>query len=138
MPGTTSIIEEPIAVFAPVLYVDNVAAAITFYEAAFSAIEVRRFSNDDGSVHVAEMMISGAVCHIHEPVARDNNYSPVTLHGCSVIIGLFVPDPDGMMAQALAAGAQEMSPMQDYDYGLRQGGISDPFGHHWVFQKKIG
>ena len=48
-----------------------------------------------------------------------------------------VADVDTVMAQALAAGAKEISPAQDYDYGLRQGDIIDPFGHHWTIQKMI-
>jgi uncharacterized glyoxalase superfamily protein PhnB len=27
--------------------------------------------------------------------------------------------------------------MQDYDYGYRQGVIADPFGHQWLFEKRI-
>jgi PhnB protein len=48
-----------------------------------------------------------------------------------------VADPDAVMAKAVAAGARETNPMQDYDYGYRQGSITDPFGHHWTIQKSI-
>jgi PhnB protein len=41
------------------------------------------------------------------------------------------------MARAIAAGAKEISPAQDYDYGYRQGEIKDPFGHHWLIEMKI-
>jgi PhnB protein len=50
---------------------------------------------------------------------------------------VFVDDPDRLMASALAAGGREISPMQDYFYGFRQGIVADPFGHHWMIQKKI-
>lgn len=75
--------------FAPILYLKDVAAAIEFYIKAFDAIELHRWSNDDGSVHVAEMSIQTAVFHLHEEVARDNQLSPLTLGGASVVIGLF-------------------------------------------------
>ena len=39
--------------------------------------------------------------------------------------------------QALAAGAIEISPVTDYDYGYRQGELQDPFGHHWLIEKVI-
>ncbi len=123
--------------FAPVLYLANVAAAIAFYKKALGANELRRWSNDDGSVHVAELAIRGTLFHIHEEISRENELSPLTLKGTTTVLGLFVDDPDAMMVQALAAGAHATSPMQDYDYGYRQGGITDPFGHHWVFQKRI-
>ena len=48
-----------------------------------------------------------------------------------------VNDVDAVIAQAQAAGAKEISPAQDYDYGFRQGDIIDPFGHHWTIQKMI-
>ncbi len=125
------------ASFAPILYVKNVADAIIFYTTALNAKELRRFSNDDGSVHVAEMTIDNALFRLHEEVARDKNLSPATLNGTCVILGLFVEDPDKLMANAIAAGAIEISAMQDYDYGYRQGNITDPFGHHWTIEKAI-
>jgi PhnB protein len=124
-------------IFAPVIYLDIVADAIVFYEKAFNAKELRRWSNDDGSVHVAKMIIEDALFHLHEEVAREAELSPLTLGGASVILGLFVTDPDEVMAKAIAAGARETNPMQDYDYGYRQGSITDPFGHHWTIQKGI-
>ena len=125
------------ASFAPILYLKNVADAIAFYSKAFNAKELRRWSNDDGSVHVAEMTIENALFRLHEEVARDKNLSPATLTGTCVILGLFVEDPDKVMANAIATGAIKLSPMQDYDYGYRQGNITDPFGHHWTIEKAI-
>ncbi|MEP7141394.1 MAG: hypothetical protein ABI707_00930 [Ferruginibacter sp.] len=48
-----------------------------------------------------------------------------------------MPDVDAVMDQAIAAGAIETSPAQDYDYGYRQGKIKDPFGHYWLIEMKI-
>ena len=123
--------------FAPILYLNTVAEAIEFYKKAFSAKELRRWSNDDGSVHVAEMMIENALFHLHEEVLREAELSPVTLGGTSVILGLFVADPDEVATKAIAAGAIETTPVKDYDYGYRQGNITDPFGHHWTIEKSI-
>lgn len=123
--------------FAPMLCLKNVAEAIEFYKKAFDAIELRRWSNPDGSVHVAEMSIDGALFHMHEEVAKSSEYSAEALKGTTVVIGLFVNDVDEMTLKAVAAGAEETSPVQDYDYGYRQSGITDPFGHHWQIEKKI-
>ncbi len=41
------------------------------------------------------------------------------------------------MDSAFKAGATEMDPAQDYDYGYRQGEIKDPFGHHRLIEMKI-
>jgi PhnB protein len=43
------------AFFAPHLAIKIVKPAMKFYQKAFDAKELRRFSNEDGSVHVTEM-----------------------------------------------------------------------------------
>jgi len=123
--------------FAPILYVNIVADAMAFYEKAFDAKELRRFSNDDGSVHVAEMKIDDALFRLHEETAGKSELSPGTLNGTCVILGFFVTDPDAFFEKAIKAGATISTPMQDYDYGYRQGNLTDPFGHHWTIEKSI-
>ena len=123
--------------FAPHPYVKNVAAAIDFYRAAFGAIELRRWSNPDGSVHVVEMTIGGALFHVHEERADVGQLSPESLRATTSQIGVFADDPDALFATAVSAGGTVLSPMQDYDYGYRQGTVTDPFGHQWLLEKKI-
>jgi PhnB protein len=123
--------------FAPMLYLNKVAPAIEFYKKAFDAIELRRWSNDDDSVHVAEMSIDGALFHMHEEVTRINELSPETLKGTCIAIGLFVNDPHAVMAKAVAAGGTEIDSVKDYDYEYRQGCVADPFGHHWLIEKRL-
>ena len=99
-------------------------------------MELQRWSNDDGSVHVAELSFDGALFHIHEPTQL-HNQSPETVGAVTTIIGVFVDDPHAVAKRAVAAGAKEISPVQDYDYAYRQGSVEDPFGHHWLIEKKI-
>ena len=123
--------------FAPMIYLKTLAPAIEFYKNAFGASVMRQWHNDDGSVHVAEMEIDGALFHLHEEVARIDELSPGTLQGTTISIGLFVDDVDAMMAKAIAAGGKELDPVMDYDYEYRQGSLEDPFGHHWLLEKSI-
>jgi len=123
--------------FAPQLYIKSGVTNIEFYTKAFGAIELRRFTSDDGSIHVAELSINGAMFHLHEESLRKGSFSPEKLNGTTTTIGLFVPDVDAVMNSAIAAGAKEVSPAQDYDYGYRQGEIKDPFGHTWLIEMKI-
>lgn len=123
--------------FAPHPFLKNVRAAMDFYIKAFDAVELRRWDNDDGSVHVAEMSINGAMFHLHEEVKRTNELSPDTVNAVTSSIGLFCEDPDKLFNAAIAAGGKQLSAMQDYDYGYRQGTVVDPFGHYWLIQKKI-
>ena len=123
--------------FAPMIYLNTVAPAIEFYKKAFDAVELWRRTNDDGSVHVAELTIDGALFHLHEEVSRISELSPETLKATTIAIGLFVSDPHAVMAKSVAAGGTEIDPVTDYDYNYRQGCLADPFGHHWLIEKKI-
>jgi PhnB protein len=123
--------------FAPHLAIKVLRPAIEFYQKAFDAVILRTWDNDDGSVHVAEIEIQGALFHLHEEVPRSKQISPEAIDVTTVVIGLFTPDPDKLMTQASQAGGIVSSPIQDFDYGYRQGVITDPFGHQWLIQTKI-
>lgn len=122
--------------FAPQLMIENEVTDISFYANAFGATENLCFRNEDGSIHVAELSISGAIFHLHE-VTKSYFFSPGKYKGTTTIIGLFVPDVQVVMTKAIKAGATEISATKDYEYGYRQGEIKDPFGHHWLIEKKI-
>lgn len=116
----------------PFLAVTDVDAAVAFYVEAFGAEEQgERFRADDGT-QVAELTIDG--CRIG--VATENpglrTPSPQSAGGTTVRIHLDVDDPDELAAKAVAAGAEEMFPVADQPYGIRQGRVVDPFGHHWL------
>lgn len=123
--------------FAPQLFIKNGVTNIDFYTKAFGAIELYRFTNDDDSIHVAELSIHGNIFHLHEQTASTRLFNPEKHNGTTVLIGLFVDDVDAVMNSAIAAGAEVTSPAQDYDYGYRQGEIKDPFGHLWMIEKRI-
>ena len=106
--------------FAPQLYIKSGVTDIDFYSKAFGAIELRRWTNDDGTVHVAELSIDGALFHLHEETSRSGLLSPEKNNGTTAMIGLFVSDVDTFINRATSAGAIVTSPAQDYDYGYRQ------------------
>lgn len=123
-----------VAHFAPELHIPNGTFEINFYR-KFGAIEKFCFRNDDGSIHVAELEIYGAIFHIHETMR--NALEPISAKGVTSIIGMFVSNVEDVMKKACEAGAIEISPVTDYDYGYRQGMFKDPFGHVWQIQKRI-
>jgi PhnB protein len=120
--------------FAPELHIPNGITDIDFYT-RFGATENFCLRNDDGSIHVAELEFNGAIFHLHETMR--NALEPVRAKGVTAVIGLFVPDVAAVMQQAINAGATEINPVTDYEYGYRQGMFKDPFGHLWQVQKKI-
>jgi PhnB protein len=121
--------------FSPMLVIEKGTYNLSFYTDAFGAIEIRKFINEDGSIHVSEMSIDGAIFHFHEEGADGTTFSPKKHGGVTTTIGLLVEDVDGLINRALSAGATEISPVTNYDYGLRQGTIRDPFGHYWLIEQ---
>ena len=120
---------------APWLSVRRSAEAVEFYKAAFSAIEVYRLENSEQDV-VARLSAYGAEFWISDESPEHGNFSPESLGGGSIRLILTVPDPDGVFAQALTAGANEVFPVSE-EYGWRVGRVVDPYGHHWEIGRPI-
>lgn len=130
--------KETHAAIVPMLYMKDLSAAIEFYKKAFGASERWRVTNSDGTTHVAEMYLPPVVFRLHEEGTRDRVLGPSSLSATTVVIGLLVHNPDELGATAVAAGATVVSPVQDFEYGYRQGTFRDPFGHHWCLEKFDG
>ena len=112
----------------PTLSVSNGVAAVEFYKKAFNAVELMRVEAPDGAI-VAELSINGARFFVADGSSDDlisegSGNSPIRM-------GLIVANPDAFAASAIAAGATEVYPVADQDYGYRLGHIIDPYGHHW-------
>ena len=123
--------------FAPQLAIPHGVTDISFYIKALGAVELRRFSNDDSSIHVSELSIDGTIFHLHEETERTAVLCPDTTKATSVTIGLFVDDVHAVMEAARQAGATIASEVTDWDYGYRQGDFIDSFGHRWMIEKAI-
>jgi len=74
---------------------------------------------------------------VADEAPETGNLSPEALGGTSVRLNLLVADPDGVAAVAIANGAIEVAPVADQSYGLRQGRLADPFGHHWLIGRPV-
>lgn len=121
---------------AAMLSLRNGARAVEFYKAAFGAIEVFHLEDPGGSV-VSRMSVNGSDFWLADESPEYGNFSPESLGGATVRMILTVPDPDAMFAQAVAAGAREVSPVADKEYGWRVGRVVDPFGHHWEIGRPL-
>lgn len=113
----------------PHALVDNADEAIRFYTAAWGASERFRLEGDDGRIVHAEITIHGSTLMLGDADAPSS--LPGT-RGPSVILHVYVPDVDGLTAQAVAAGAELVTPPTDMPYGARQSTLRDPFGHVWI------
>lgn len=124
------------AAFLPTLSVRHGAAAVEFYKKAFNAEVAFCLTDPDGGV-VAELSIQGVRFLVADESPEHGNFSPETLGGSTIRMGLVVSDPDAVAKQAIAAGAEEIYPVADQDYGYRLGRVKDPFGHHWEICRKL-
>ena len=115
----------------PFLAVRDTDAAIAFYREAFGAT-VRERLEAPGGVVVAVLEIEGMPFGVATENAELGTPSPESVDATTVRVSLHVDDPDAVAARAVAAGATEMFPVADQPYGLRQGRVVDPFGHHWL------
>ncbi len=52
-------------------------------------------------------------------------------------MNLVIGDPDTVMDRAIAAGATTVFAVADHQYGMRQGRVADPAGHHWLIGKAL-
>ncbi len=119
----------------PMLSVRNGAQAVEFYKSAFGAVEVYRVEDPGGAV-VSRLSIEGAEFWVGDESPDHANFSPESLGGGSARMILTAPDPDAMFARALAAGAREVTPVEEA-HGWRLGRIADPFGHHWEIGRQL-
>lgn len=115
----------------PYLAIRNAAEAVKFYQRAFGAELVMKLTMPDGSYAHAEIRIGD--CHLM--MAEENpewgNQSPHTLKGSPVSFMIYVPDVDTAFAKAMAAGCEQVRPVENQFYGDRTGTLRDPYGYQW-------
>ena len=117
----------------PMLCVRNAAGAIEWYKRALGAEEVLRLS-DGARVSHCELRIGEAVLMIADEFPEINVLGPLSIGGSPVILLLEVDDVDTVFAKAVAAGATSTRHV-DGD-SLRNGKLSDPYGHHWMIMTR--
>lgn len=116
----------------PYLTVRHAAAAIEFYQKAFSARELLRFASPDGQIGHAEMQIGDSRFMLSDEYPEFGSHSPLSLNGATASFMIYTEDADALFAQAVAAGATVVMPLSDEFYGDRCGKVQDPFGHKWM------
>lgn len=120
---------------APLLSVRRGAEAVAFYKAAFGAVETFHVADTSGEI-VSTLNVHGAEFWVADESPAHANFSPESLGGATARIILVVPDPDGTVARAVAAGARIVADVADA-YGWRVGRIVDPYGHHWEIGRPV-
>lgn len=115
----------------PHLVCAGAAGAIDFYKKAFNAKEEFRLPGPQGKLLHACIRIGDSAVMLVDEFPDWGSISPKSLKGSPVTIHLYVEDADACVAQAVAAGAKILMPLEDMFWGDRYCTLEDPFGHHW-------
>ena len=121
---------------APMLSVRRGKQAVEFYKAAFGAKELFLIESPDGEV-VAQLGVGESEFWVADESPENLNFSPESMGGSTTRLVLVVENPDAAFQAAIAAGAKEIFPVEDKDYGWRVGRVVDPYGHHWEIGKPL-
>jgi PhnB protein len=114
------------------IIVKDAALALDFYTRAFGAVERFRLTVPDvDKIAHAEVAIGDAVIMLGDE-SPAHPQSPQSLGGSTALIHLYVDDADSFVSCAVAAGAQQVTPVRDVFWGDRMAVLTDPFGHRWV------
>lgn len=114
----------------PYLHLRDAHNMIPFIEAAFAARATGVHKTPDGMVLHATIEIAGATLEIDE-AQGDLQPTPSYLH-------VYVPDADALYAQALKAGATDVTPPSTAPYGDRVATVKDSFGNTWFLATYLG
>ena len=123
--------------FALHLVVDDVPAAVDFYERALGARVTRVLHLPDGSLATAELAMDGLEVALAAPVPGTSLATPRSTATSVAAYRFTVSDADAAMDRAVSAGATVHSPVQDAFWGVRTGEVLDPSGHRWAFDQRV-
>ena len=119
----------------PELWVERASTAVAFYQAAFGAQVIHHVGEGDDIV--AQLSVDDAAFWVTAANVSMSRLSPNAIGGTTSRTLLVVEHPEHVVAQAVAAGANETSAVED-EHGWRLGRIVDPFGHEWEIGKPLG
>jgi len=120
----------------PYIAVDDGAAAIRFYEAAFGAVEVMRLDMG-GKIGHAEVRIGDSRVMLSDEWPQMGVLGPKSRGGPTASLLIYTEEVDAAFARAVAAGGTVERPVQDQFYGDRSGTLVDPFGHRWTLATHV-
>jgi PhnB protein len=91
----------------------------------------------DGKIGHAEIKIGNSPIMLADEHPQMGAKSAKTIGGSPVSLMLYVENVDALAAQATAAGAKTVRPLQNQFYGDRSGTFEDPFGLSWTIATHV-
>lgn len=119
----------------PYLIVKGASKAIDFYTTAFGAKETFRME-DGGRIGHAEITIGESKIMLADEHPELGYLGPQGRSPVTLVIN--TADCDALYNRAVAAGAKVEREPKDQEYGERNAGVIDPFGHTWYMSQHLG
>ena len=120
----------------PFLAIPNAREAISFYRDVLGA-RVVDVTEMGGIVVHAVLDFGHGHLQVGDPNPDYHLVAPPSGDDDCYSLGLYVPDVDGVVASAEAAGATVREPAADFASGDRYASIRDPFGVRWSIMTRI-
>ena len=119
----------PWARIVPVLAVADVRQAVAWYVNVLGFVEHVRI----GDGHRVQLGLADERAELIVREFRSGEQESGTTHQ----VMFRVSDVDAVLEAARAAGATADASSRDWQYGERQAGLVDPFGHGWVLTQTL-
>lgn len=120
----------------PMLTCTDTAAEIDFCRRAFGALVLSERLWKDGKIIHSTLSIGDSLFMVHGEIAHLSSQEPQHDGSSSVVIYLYLSDPDLTIEAAVHAGASVILPAEDAPWGDRVGRIMDPAGHVWNIARR--
>ena len=109
----------------------DTAAEIEFCKRVFGAKLLSERVWTDGKIIHATLAVGDCMFTIHGEISHLASREPQHDGSSSVVVYLYLSDPDAIIEAAVGAGARVLLPVDDMLWGDRVGRIMDPSGHVW-------
>jgi PhnB protein len=132
---TTDGVPHGVTSLTPHLVVSPAAAALEFYEQAFGArvLDVTRMGDVVGE---ASLDLGNGRFTVSDPMPAYGIVAPDPA-AATYSLALHVPDVDGVVERAVAAGATLREAPTTFVSGDRFGSVLDPFGVRWTVMTRV-
>jgi uncharacterized glyoxalase superfamily protein PhnB len=119
------------------LVVEDVDAAIAYYERHLGAVRVERHAEPSGYVGHAVVRIGDSTISLAQAYDDYRLYAPDLTSGSPVLLTLTVADASLVGAAMIEGGGTVIVSIEDRPWGRREGRIQDPFGHLWLISQNL-
>ena len=116
----------------PMLIVEDIKAAVNFYQKAFGFAKRGIMNGPDGKAMHAELTLRGTTLMLGPENAAQGARSAKTLGASPATLYLLTENVDKVVAKAVKLGATQHGPVMEMFWGDRCGMLVDPQGYMWM------